>query len=114
MNTLTRLGTEIFQWVFETTWQAAVLVGLVLLAQWLFRKRLSPAWRYAIWLLLVARLLMPSLPKTSFSVFNMARLELQRSRIHQPQTRTASKTDANSFFESSENGQRLAPGPITA
>lgn len=41
----------VFAWLLRTSWQASVLVGLVLLAQWLFSKKLSPGWRYALWML---------------------------------------------------------------
>jgi beta-lactamase regulating signal transducer with metallopeptidase domain len=66
---------EAFRWILETTWQAAVLVGLILLAQWLLRKRLAPAWRYGLWLLVIVRLLMPVLPRSDFSIFNLARAD---------------------------------------
>ena len=41
MNALGAITSEVFSWVLQTTWQAAVLAGLILLAQRLFRKRLS-------------------------------------------------------------------------
>ena len=51
--------------------QAAVLVLLVLLVQWLFRRRLTPAWRCALWLLVVGRLVLPASLPTRISVFNL-------------------------------------------
>ena len=53
MSNLSHLGGGVFRWILQTTWQAAVLAGLILAAQWLLRKRLSPAWRYGLWLLLI-------------------------------------------------------------
>ena len=52
MNHLAHLGDGVFRWVAQTTWQAAVLAIMILLAQGLLRKRLSPGWRYGLWLLL--------------------------------------------------------------
>jgi beta-lactamase regulating signal transducer with metallopeptidase domain/thiol-disulfide isomerase/thioredoxin len=72
MNTTTLAGGN-FTWVLQSSWQAAVLVLLVLLAQMLFRKKLSPAWRYGLWLLVVARLLMPAWPQSAISIFNLAK-----------------------------------------
>jgi beta-lactamase regulating signal transducer with metallopeptidase domain len=72
MNHLIHLGDGVFRWVAQTTWQAAVLAMMILLAQGLLRKRLSPGWRYGLWLLLVARLLMPGTPPSAFSIFNLA------------------------------------------
>jgi beta-lactamase regulating signal transducer with metallopeptidase domain len=62
---------DIFDWVLRTSWQAGVLAGLVLLAQFIFRKKLSPGWRYGLWLLLLARLLMPNSPPSAVSIFNV-------------------------------------------
>src|ERR671930_580658 len=84
MNLFTRIGGVVFEWVLQTTWQAAVLAGLILLAQWLFRKRLSPGWRYGLWLLLVVRLWMPSSPQSAISIFNLARLDPLRWQWGKP------------------------------
>jgi len=73
MKALIELET-FFKWLLETTWQAAVLAVIILLVQRLMRHRLSPAWRYGLWFLLVARLLMPMTPRSAVSVFNLAKL----------------------------------------
>ena len=75
MNALGALASEVFRWVVQTTWQSAVLAGLVLLVQLLFRKHLSAAWRYGLWLLVVVRLWMPVPPQSALSIFNLARIE---------------------------------------
>jgi hypothetical protein len=36
------LENYIFNWILQTTWQASVLAGLILLVQVAFRKRLPP------------------------------------------------------------------------
>lgn len=41
--------------LWRVSWQASLLVLLVLLAQGLMRHRLSPSWRSALWLLVVVR-----------------------------------------------------------
>ena len=74
MKAFNDLGAAIFEAIVQISWQATVLVGLILLAQGLFRKRLSPPWRYGLWLLLVIRLLMPVSPQSAFSIFNVAKL----------------------------------------
>lgn len=62
-----------FEWLLQCTWQASVIVVMILLVQFFLRKRLSPAWRYGLWMLLVARLLMPGTPSSAISVFNVAK-----------------------------------------
>jgi beta-lactamase regulating signal transducer with metallopeptidase domain len=62
----------LFSWVLTTTWQASVLAVLVLTAQALLGPRLNPRWRHALWLLVIARLLLPDLPESAFSLFRLA------------------------------------------
>src|SRR5579864_7417292 len=51
--------------------QAGVLVVLVLLAQLLFRRQLSPRWRSALWLLVMVRLSLPVSIGSVVSIFNL-------------------------------------------
>src|SRR5437867_13120509 len=85
MNTLSKVGGELFDWILQATWQAAVLAGLILLAQWMLGKRLSPGWRYGLWLLLVFRLLMPVAPQSAFSIFNLAPIPRPASADKHPE-----------------------------
>jgi beta-lactamase regulating signal transducer with metallopeptidase domain/outer membrane lipoprotein-sorting protein len=84
MSHLTHFGEGVFRWVLQTTWQAAVLAGLILLAQLLLRNRLSPAWRHGLWFLLLARLLMPIAPSSAVSVFNLAKWPRPRAAAVSP------------------------------
>ena len=56
--------------LLKVSLQASLLIALVLLVHWLGGKRLSPRVRYALWLLVVARLLLPVSFESGFSVFN--------------------------------------------
>lgn len=56
--------------LWRSSLQAGVVVALVLTVQWLFRKRLAPRWRAALWLVVVARLLLPFSFSSAASVFN--------------------------------------------
>ena len=46
-------------WLFRTSWQVAALVLLILAAQQILGSRLSPRWRYALWWVVVLRLVLP-------------------------------------------------------
>ena len=81
MNTLKSLDV-IFGWVLQVSWQAAVLAALVLAAQWIFRRKLSSAWRYGLWMLLVVRLVMPISPQSAFSIFNLSHSLTLRPAAH--------------------------------
>ena len=63
--TLTRVGM--------VSIQAIAVVVLILVVQRLFRRVLTPAWRYALWTVLVARLVLLWAPQAPWSVFNATR-----------------------------------------
>ena len=63
-----------FQSLLRASWQAAVLAGLVVFVQWSLRGRLSARWRYALWALVLVRLLVPTLPPSRASLYNLAEL----------------------------------------
>jgi bla regulator protein BlaR1 len=65
------LGIHWLASVLKASWQAGVLILLVLAVQWAFGRRLSPGWRYGLWLLVVARLALPWTIPSSVSVFNL-------------------------------------------
>jgi len=73
MNLSPMLPSGVLEWIFRASWQAAVLAGLVLLAQTLLGKRLTPTWRYRLWLLVVVRLVLPFHAPSPTSVHNLAR-----------------------------------------
>lgn len=62
-------------WIVETlarvSAQAGVLVLLVLLVQWIFRRQLTPHWRCALWLVVLARLVLPVSTSSRTSLFNL-------------------------------------------
>jgi beta-lactamase regulating signal transducer with metallopeptidase domain len=60
-----------FEWLFRASWHAGVMIVLVLALQWAFGRRLSPRWRYAMWLLVVLRLALPWTIPSPVSVFNL-------------------------------------------
>jgi len=54
--------------------QAAILILLVLAAQWLCGRRLQPRWRCALWLLVLFRLALPWTIPSPASLFNVLKL----------------------------------------
>ena len=56
----------------EWFWSASVLIILVVLIRFIFRKKIRPCLRYALWLAVAVRLLLPfSLSETAVSVLNL-------------------------------------------
>ncbi|MDR1145412.1 MAG: hypothetical protein LBK71_04680 [Verrucomicrobiales bacterium] len=63
------MRTTILNWLIETSWQASLLAALVVAAQLVFRRALTARWRYLLWLVVVGRLLLPTLPESPTSVY---------------------------------------------
>jgi beta-lactamase regulating signal transducer with metallopeptidase domain len=59
-----------FGMVVEGTVMASVLIGVVLAVQWIVGKRLGPSWRFALWGIVLVRLLLPTAPESRLSLFN--------------------------------------------
>ena len=60
-------------WLLNNSLQAGVLVLLVLLVQWIFRRQLTSRWRFALWWVVIVRLVLPFGPESAVSVFNFFR-----------------------------------------
>ena len=68
----THAGLESYlNWLLNHSLEAGVLVLLVLLVQWLFRRQLTSRWRFALWWIVLARLLLPFSPESPMSLFNV-------------------------------------------
>lgn len=99
----------VFDWLIRASWQASVLVAIVLFTQWLFRKWLSPGWRYALWLLVLARLVMPVSPQSPLSLFNISKISLRS-----PDSRTIQQFDNSTAPRSSLGLAEQAKGELPA
>ncbi|MBI4660876.1 MAG: PD40 domain-containing protein [Verrucomicrobia bacterium] len=120
MKTETLLATlEGFTgWLLQTSWQASVLIGLVLLSQGLLRNHLSAGWRYGLWLLVLVRLMLPAPPPSPFSLHNFLPPFLA-STVHAQRAvgdyRSAAGTEVASVSLSSapESNPSTVPPPRT-
>lgn len=63
--------TEMFYWIINTSVKGSILVISILFIKLLFRNRLGAKWHYYIWFLLLARLVIPEVPQSSISIFNL-------------------------------------------
>lgn len=70
METIVRL----FELTLLSSLEAAVMVGLILLILAAFRRKLAPFWRYALWTLLIVKLLLPWIPGNLGDDFHWIRL----------------------------------------
>jgi beta-lactamase regulating signal transducer with metallopeptidase domain len=71
LRDLDRVSDALFVWTWKTSLQATVLIAVVLTFQLLFRRWLTPLLRYALGVLVLVRLLLPEVPASHFSIFNL-------------------------------------------
>jgi bla regulator protein BlaR1 len=69
---ITDFTPALLEGLFRASSQSAMLVGVVVYLQRLLRRWLTPRWRHALWLIVVARLLVPVTPSSPWSLFNLA------------------------------------------
>jgi beta-lactamase regulating signal transducer with metallopeptidase domain len=69
--------------LLRASWQASVLIVLVLLLRWSLRKTLPPEWRFWFWMLVLVRLALPVSLESPISIFNYSGLRVP-SALHAP------------------------------
>jgi len=69
-----------FEWLLRATFQASLLICLILLLQVMLRGKLGPRWCHALWLLLLIRMVMPWAPQSRASIFNLIPRSIPSSR----------------------------------
>jgi bla regulator protein blaR1 len=62
---------DLFKIVFQISITSSILIILILAVRKLLASKLSINLQYALWFIVVFRLLIPNLPKSSFSIFNL-------------------------------------------
>ena len=61
----------LFNSILVTSWQGSLIVGLILITAWVLRKRLSARVQHGLWLILLLKLMVPLLPTSPLSFFNL-------------------------------------------
>ena len=57
--------------LWRATWKAGVLIALIFVIRPMHGSRLAPAWRFALWGVVLVRLLVPVLPSGPLSLFRL-------------------------------------------
>ena len=71
MEALSTQLPPFFQWLVKASFQASLLVCLILLIRLVLRERLPIRWHYYLWLLLLVRLSLPWSPQSRLSIYNL-------------------------------------------
>ena len=70
-----------YKWVLYLSFSASVLILFALFIRKLLKKKLKLQIQYAIWILILIRLVIPVLPQSSFSIFNVVPIFLNRPPV---------------------------------
>src|SRR5687768_3817903 len=70
--------------LWRASWQAALLTIVVLLLQWILKDKLPARWRYNLWLIVLLRLLLPVLPESPISIYNLFAASPPRTTFPEP------------------------------
>jgi beta-lactamase regulating signal transducer with metallopeptidase domain len=106
--------------LFKASWQAAVLILLVLGAQLILGRRLNARWRYGLWLLVLIRLSLPWTVPSPVSLFNCLRFAGGAALTGRGQaapgveTRAAAPAPASVPEARAGEGPGLEPAPAAA
>src|SRR5256885_332596 len=76
LDAASQVLSAIFGWTWRTSIHASVLIVLVCLIQIAGGKWPAPRWRYALGVLVLVRLLLPAVPASAFSIFNLGKAVL--------------------------------------
>ena len=63
--------SEIFNWILRGSLYSVAAVFIIVILQKLTRRALSARWRYSLWLILLARLVLPAGLETNWSLWNL-------------------------------------------
>ena len=77
MQFLAESAGWVFGWLLRNSAHAAFLGGVVWILELTLLRRLPPRWRYLLWWVVLARLLLPIAPESRLSVFNLIDLAPQ-------------------------------------
>jgi beta-lactamase regulating signal transducer with metallopeptidase domain len=91
---------QFFQWVLTTSAMASVMVGLILLAKFILKDKINTRWHYLLWILVIARLILPWTLESSFSVFNLVDIENPSIEVDQQITFSAPHQTADPILSS--------------
>jgi beta-lactamase regulating signal transducer with metallopeptidase domain/Tol biopolymer transport system component len=71
MEAVMTYSQAFFGWLLQTTLIASLVICLILLMQKLLGGRLGPRWSYALWLVLLVRMILPWSPSSRLSLSNL-------------------------------------------
>lgn len=105
--------TELFRYIVSLSLLGSVIVVGLFLIKLLFKQKLSASWHYAIWFVLIFRLLIPFTPSSPFSVLSLIPQYPATLYVSQPLSHPLSHPLVNSVTPSSDTvSQNTMPASL--
>lgn len=82
MNQIILVFSNGFDWIWQTSVMAGIMIVLIFLVKWLLKGRLNIRWHYSLWLLLIIRLVLPWAPESPFSIYQFFSLKQNEAGAH--------------------------------
>ncbi|MCA9171409.1 MAG: M56 family metallopeptidase, partial [Planctomycetales bacterium] len=111
------------EWLWQTSWQASLLIVIVFALIRLCGDRLAPRWRHLLWCVVLARLLLPTLPASPWSLYQITEIVSVRSNARdlamrvavspEPKRQTISDSAQDREFNGTEKAAAAAARPKT-
>lgn len=67
-----------FDWVWSTSAKVSLLIIFLLLLKLIFKNQIGARLHYMLWTVVIVSLLVPWAPQSSFSVYNLKNLDIQK------------------------------------
>jgi TonB family protein len=81
MENLWNILVGVFNWVAQASIYAVAVIIIIFLIQVLGRRHLPARWSYALWMILLVRMILPAGPQSVFSLWNLAPQWVTRSGV---------------------------------
>lgn len=73
---------HLFDWAWHTSAKVSVLIILLLLVKAVLKNKISARLHYLLWSVVIVSLLLPWTPQSSFSIYNLAKSDMQQSSMN--------------------------------
>ncbi|MDQ7093520.1 M56 family metallopeptidase [Desulfosporosinus sp. PR] len=104
-----------FDWVWSTSLKVSFLVILLMLVKLVMKKRIGARLHYLLWIAVFVSLLVPWVPQSSFSIYNLTNLNLTKPASLHERTETPSRSATaglgSSGQEKADSIEQIAAAP---
>jgi beta-lactamase regulating signal transducer with metallopeptidase domain/effector-binding domain-containing protein len=97
-----------WQWMASMLWQASLLIVLISLIDWAVSKWIWPQVRYAVWLLVLLKLVVPPTWSSPISVISWAEPSVRRLWMPKVHTEPSASVESPSLFGSSADQKKYS------